>query len=134
LVFLRSLVDRFPPEFQHYPSGDLALHILAAAEGRLHGMQDCMAVYRKNTRGASHAMATEPGRGIEYWARVNDMLDSLDRALDGRYHRVFRRRMAHNRRRVDYVRLKHGMQFSPRILWNGLRYQIADKWARWRDR
>jgi glycosyltransferase involved in cell wall biosynthesis len=128
LVFRRSLVDRFPAEFRHYPSGDLALHILAAAEGKLHGFEECMAVYRKNTRGASYAMAADPQRGIEYWIRVNAMLDSLDRALDGRYHRVFRRRMAHNNRRIDYVRLKHGMQFSPRVLWNGLRFFIRSRW------
>lgn len=129
MVFRRSVITRLPEDFCTFPNGDLPLCILAAAAGKVHGLAECLSVYRKHQGGASYSTAVAAEHGIQYWERVNTMLASLDRTLQGSYHRSFQKRIRHNRRKIDYVRLKHGMRFSPRILWNSLRYQIEDKFG-----
>lgn len=130
IVVRRTVVDRLPDDFRTFPSGDLALSILAAAAGKVHGFEECMSVYRKNQGGASHVVSVDAERAIQYWERVNAMLASLDRALRGDYHRSFEKRILQNLRRIDYVRLKHGIQFSPRLLWNSLRFIVEHKIGR----
>lgn len=130
MVFRKTVITGLPTDFCTFPSADLALCILAAAAGKVHGFAECMSAYRKHQGGASYGVSVSAQHGIQYWERVNSMLASLDRFLHGKYRRSFQKRILSNRRRIDYIRLKHRMQFSPRVLWNSIRFQIEDKLGR----
>jgi glycosyltransferase involved in cell wall biosynthesis len=122
MVFRRTVITRFPEEFCTFPSGDLALSILAAAEGNVHCFTECMSVYRKHQGGDHYTLSINLQQRLIYWERVNAMLHSLDRTLKGEFRQSFQRRINQNRRRMDYLQLRNTLQFSPRLIWSTIVY------------
>ncbi len=46
VVYRNHLIDQLPDYFQHSPIGDYFIHMLNARKGKIHKMEDNMAVYR----------------------------------------------------------------------------------------
>jgi len=132
IVVPRAAITMLPATFYSFPSGDLPLSILCASAGKVHYFDECMSVYRKQQGGVHYALISDLERGLKHVEGENSMLESLDRTLEGKYRQSFRKRIQQNRRRIDYLRLRRGRQFSPRLIWNSIHYLYYRSCWKWR--
>jgi hypothetical protein len=125
IVFNPTHLTPFPSATNTFPSGDLALQILLAANGSVHYVDEILSVYRINDLSVSQGVKRSPEGLLKYGAAFVQMLGELDGALEQRYSRSFRRRQTRTRHWMDYIRLRYQGKMSLSGLWGVVMYALG---------
>jgi glycosyltransferase involved in cell wall biosynthesis len=113
--------------FESFPCGDLPTSIIFGAAGSIQYLDECLSVYRVHQDGISQFKVPNPGKEIEFWRRIIRMFEILDGALECKYHDSFKRRIRWEQDKIDYLHLRHGLKFSPRIILAALRFKAEEQ-------
>jgi len=110
----------FPKEAGSFPSLDLALLILLAANGLVHYVHQNMSVYRQTICGATHQIVRQGNTRIEHCNAFIRMLEALDATLGYKYHGLFRQRIMRTCHAQNYYKLRYNYQITPITLYGSL--------------
>jgi hypothetical protein len=121
---LRHLTQ-FPAATTSFPSADLALQILLAANGSVHYVDELMSVYRINKSSVSHGFKRSPEKLLEYGTAFIRMLGILNETLGFSYSRSFNKRIKRTRHWMDFIKFRYQGKCSISIFGGAAAYALS---------
>jgi glycosyltransferase involved in cell wall biosynthesis len=106
IVYRSAHLSPFPVETVTFPSGDLALQILLAANGKPHYFDEPMSVYRQDANSVTSRFKRSPESLLKYGEAFVGMLKILDETLGFKYHKSFAKRANRTVHWMDFIKVR----------------------------